>query len=289
MIRAALLLFLVASLLVHPASAEPRPMSPVDMIEMPRLSNGTLSPDGRHFAYLRSETNWSENRIIHRLKLIDQTTGAPIETMIVPAVGESDSRVWWNPDSSGFIFLKQPEYPGSDRVDQQAFFYHLEHKTETQLTAHGEAVLDVHWSPDGAGFYFVAAQLQPRGSQRLLKSGWLIAPFESNANRDVWYFDLATQSARSVVSGAFSVRQVSVSRDGSTLTYSRLPDHRFDSAYRGEVFVWHRDTGNLSAGPEMSMAKRRLSCRRMDRLWPISPPRMKMARRFTSRKSSSKP
>ncbi len=242
MIRAALLLFLVASLLVRPANAEPRPMSPVDMIEMPRLSNGTLSPDGRYFAYLRSETDWTENRIIHRLKLIDQAIGAPIETMIVPAIGESHSRVWWAPDSTGFIFLKKAEEPDADRDHQQAFFYHLDQQTTTQLTTHGEAVLDIHWSPDGAGFYFVAAQQQPGSSRRLLKAGWLIPPFESNANRDIWYFDLATQSARSVVSGAFSVRQVSVSRDGGTLTYSRVPDHRFDSAYRGEVFVWHRDT-----------------------------------------------
>lgn len=242
MTRVVLLLFLVASILVRPASAEPRPMSPVDMIEIPRLSNGTLSPDGRFFAHLRSETDWSENRVIYRLKLIDRTTGDPIETMIAPLVGESDSSVWWKPDSSGFIFLRKTRDADADHEKRQAFFYDLENRTATQLTAHGEAILDVFWSPDGAGFYFTAAQRQPSGDRRLLKKGWLIPPFESNANREVWYFDLATQSARVVVSGAYSVRQVSVSRDGNTLTYSRLPDHRFDSAYRGDVFVWHRDT-----------------------------------------------
>ncbi|NQY98495.1 MAG: S9 family peptidase [Henriciella sp.] len=239
MIRAILLLLLVANLAGPRASADPRPMSPVDMIEMPRLSLGELSPDGRYFAYLRSETQWRENRIVNRLRVIDRTTGAPLDIDLHHDEAESDSRVWWHPDSSGFVYLKKPE----GEKKQQAFFYHLERGEARQLTNHGETVLDVFWLPNGAGFYFTTAQRQSTENGRLLNQGWLIPPFESNAFREVWFFDLASQLAEPVVSGGFSVRQVSVSRDGQSLVYSRLPDHRFDSTYRGDVFVLNRETG----------------------------------------------
>lgn len=245
MTRAVLFLLLVASLFMARAAAEPRPMSPVDMIEMPRLSSGALSPDGRYFAYLRSSTLWAENKTIKRLQVIDRARGTMLDLPALSKPDRSDSRVWWKPDSSGFIFLKATDGEGSGNRNRQAFFYRLDDAKQIQLTQHGESILNAFWLPDGSGFYFVSAQQQPVDDQQLLTDGWIIPPFESNANREIWFFDLATQSARPVVAGAFSVRQVSLSRDGGALTYSRVPDHRFDSLYRGDVFVQER--GNDSS------------------------------------------
>lgn len=111
------------------------------------------------------------------------------------------------------------------------------------MTAHGEAMLDIHWQPDGTGFYFVAAQQQPSSATQLLNDGWIIPPFESNAYREVWYFDLESQATEPVITGDFSVRQFSVSRDGQSLIYSRLPDHSFNSSYLGDVYVLNRSDG----------------------------------------------
>ena len=170
------------------------------------------------------------------MNLIDRASGAVLPVAITPDDEDSDSPIWWKPDSSGFIFLKKPD--GKEK--RPAYFYHLERQDEMQLTAHGEAMLDIQWRPDGAGFYFIAAQQQPSGASKLLTDGWIIPPFESNANREIWYFDLASNAAEPVITGKFSVRQLSVSRDGQAVTYSRLPDHRYDSSYLGDVFVHTR-------------------------------------------------
>ena len=261
MTRAVMILLLVASLFGANARAEPRPMSPVDMIELPRLSSGTLSPDGRYFAYLRSSTRWSENEIINELQLIDRTSGNVVELPALSPADRSDSRIWWKPDSSGFVFLRAPDVEDANDRKRQAFFHHIERNEQTQLTSHGEAILSVQWKPDGTGFFFVAPQQQPSDDRQLLTDGWVIPPFESNANREVWFFNLADETAIEVVSGGFSVRQVSVSRDGSSITYSRVPDHRFDSTYRGDVFVFNTEnnqsvrwTGNIhgEAFPQLS-------------------------------------
>lgn len=218
-------------------------MSPVDMIEIPRLSNGALSPNGQYFAYLKTSTLWAENKIVSELKVLDRSTGEQIALQPISELGQSDSPVWWKPDSSGFIFLKTADESASAPQRRQAFFYHLERNEQTQLTAHGASLLDIIWSPDGLGFYFVAAQQQTADDSRRLAEGWVIPPFESNANREIWYFDLDDRSTEALVFGDFSIRQVSLSPDGRALTYSRVPDHRFDSTHRGDVFVFNRADG----------------------------------------------
>ncbi|MEO0608714.1 MAG: hypothetical protein AAFY82_10835, partial [Pseudomonadota bacterium] len=227
MVRLSVIITLVMAAIIAPAIAEPRPMSPVDFLETPRLSEPALSPDGRYLAYLRSETVWRENKIIEHLDLIEVATGAALPS---PDFGDADpgeeparvSKVWWHPDSRRFVYLKRAA--ASDKP--QAFLFDLNDQESRQLTAHGESVLDVIWRPDGSGFYFITAEQQPTGDTQLLSSGWIIPPFESNADREVWSFDLDTGETAPVISGRFSVRQVSLSRDGQRLIFSRVPDHK---------------------------------------------------------------
>ncbi len=239
MMRAALFLLMLASFVIGTSTAEPRPMSPVDMVEIPRLSDGKLSPDGRYFAYLRSETLWSENKSLNRRIVIDRDSGTPFAINVRSDTETADSEVWWKPDSSGFVFLQKP----AGKKKRQVFFYDIRQHEQTQLTAHGEAVLDVIWRPDATGFYFITAQQQSVGDQQLLTDGWVIPPFESNAHRELWFFDLTETKARPVISGEFSIRNVTLSRDGQYLTYSRVPDHRFNSMHRGDVFVLEENGG----------------------------------------------
>ena len=107
MLRIVVSLYLLFGLIGTSALADPRPMTPVDFIEIPRLSEPSLSPDGRYLAYLQTETRWSDNKIVERLKLIDTSTGAQLPT---PDFGEElahASEIWWGPYSDRFIYLKK--------------------------------------------------------------------------------------------------------------------------------------------------------------------------------------
>lgn len=213
--------------------AAPRPMSPVDFVEMPRLSAGVLSPDGSMLAYLRSETDWQANQHIQRLQLIHVETGEKLPVPAPHADDDPTTRVWWAPDSSGFIYLRKPD--GGEK--RQAHFFELATQETTQWTAHGESLTGIYWRPDGSGFYFTSAQQQPASDTRLLASGWIIPPFEADANREIWSFDLATGTATPVVQGPYSVRQLWLSRDGETLLHSRVPTHQLDVLHFGEVIA----------------------------------------------------
>jgi len=214
-----------------PAKAqEPRAMNAVEFVEIPRISAPRLSPDGTTLAYLRSHTDWDANEVIRCLELTDVATG---EARPTPDISETAQQIWWHPNSSGFVYLKPPS-PG-EKV--QAFFYDLALENSRQLTDHGEAVESLIWHPDGTGFFFIAAQAQPKSDRQLLDTGWIIPPYGANANREVVWFDLASGKTQIEVTGQFSVRDVSLSRDGSTLSAILLPDHALDSRSQGDVFV----------------------------------------------------
>ena len=47
--------------------AQKRPMTAVDLLEVPRLSEPRLSPDGRHVAYVLAEADWKANKRVSHL------------------------------------------------------------------------------------------------------------------------------------------------------------------------------------------------------------------------------
>lgn len=223
---------LLGGLSEAPAKAQdaPRGMTAVDFVELPRLTSPRLSPDGKILAYLRAETDWQANETVRRLVLIETETGAQRPA---PDTAPNALQVWWHPDSQGLIYLKPPK----DGEKAQAFFYDLASAESRQLTRHSEAIESVIWHPDGDGFFFIAAQQQPKDDRKLLDAGWIIPPYGANANREVSWFDLETGETRTEISGLFSVRDVSLSRDATKLTAVLLPDHAVDSRAQGEVFV----------------------------------------------------
>lgn len=209
---------------------EPRGMTAVDFVEIPRLSEPALSPDGQHLAYLESETDWSENEIVRHLKLVDTETGEAR-----PALSSSNkaSRIWWHPNSNGFAYLDKVE----DGEKTQAWFFDMATAESRRLTQHGESIRDLVWHPEGSGFFFAAAEQQPASDTEMLDSGWLIPPYGANADREIWWYDFATGETRQEVQGRFSVRDFSVSRSGTYLVASLAPDHDLDSRHLGDVFV----------------------------------------------------
>src|SRR5688500_10701459 len=86
----------LAALLLAPAAATAngRRFTAVDLIEVPRLADPQLSPDGAQILYTLSEASWKENRrITHVHRVNADGTGA--RQMTNGAAGESSPR--WSP------------------------------------------------------------------------------------------------------------------------------------------------------------------------------------------------
>src|SRR6478672_10230195 len=66
---------------VQHAAAAPKPMSLIDLAQLPRIAGAApqLSPDGKSVAYLLSRTDWKAGRLIFQIWRQDTGGGAPVQ------------------------------------------------------------------------------------------------------------------------------------------------------------------------------------------------------------------
>src|SRR4051812_28210170 len=135
----------------HSPSAKPvasrRPMSLVDIAELPRVVDPQLSPDGKTVVYMLSQADWNAGRPIYHLWRQDTAGGAPVR--LTTGAGETPGSTRWSPDGSSVVFVRagqlmQLTFGGGTREPRA-------------LSKHATSVSSPGWSPDGAFLYFLAA------------------------------------------------------------------------------------------------------------------------------------
>ena len=128
----------------RPASAAPRPMTAVDLIDVPRLSDPQLSPDGTQIVFLRSDADWHANKRITHVWRAVVATG---ETTQLTAGVEGETSPRWSPDGRTIAFIAKRS--GDDVA--QIYVLPVAGGEATRLTAHDAAPTALAWMPDGTG------------------------------------------------------------------------------------------------------------------------------------------
>lgn len=228
-------------------SDDAQPINPVAFVEMPRLDNPRLSPNGRYIIYQQSETDWSENERFDRYVLHDLQTGAILPTFEPAEEDEDFPTPVWLPDSRGFIVtLERNADDDDDEVwseKEQAYHYDLGTTQLTRLTAHPTDVNSVQVTPDGRGFYFTARQERDAQTQTLLDEDFAIQPFEASLPDDLWFYDFETgTTTRTLMSDGHYLRGFSLSQDGRKVLHMRASGPLGDDRQGGDLFLWDTDT-----------------------------------------------
>src|ERR1043165_6738016 len=133
------------------APAEPRPMTLIDVINVPLVTDPQISPDGKHVLYVRSDPDWkADRRITHIWKINADGSGAM--QMTSGSDGENTPR--WSPDGRWIAFIAKR---GTDAEAVAQIFVISNAGGEAQpLTTHATAVMNIAWSPDGSQIFFRA-------------------------------------------------------------------------------------------------------------------------------------
>lgn len=211
-----------------------KPPSPTDFIEMPRLGNAALSPDGALLLYTRTKTDWDINRIVKRYRLYDVASGATTDILPPEKDRESFGSAIWAPDSSGFITLLERE---DDKADQ-AYFYDVATQTLARLSDHPVDIESIIWAPDGQSFYFISAHIQNEEDQFLADEDWVIPAYDNPDLQALWRFNRVDGAITRILFGAYSVRSYSLSRDGTKIVYARADDQIRDRRHRADLWLY---------------------------------------------------
>jgi dipeptidyl aminopeptidase/acylaminoacyl peptidase len=219
----------------------PRPMTLVDMVNLPQITDPQISPDGRQVLFVRSDADWKANRRVRHIWKIN-ADGSGLVQMTNGQDGEDSPR--WSPNSGFIAFIGKR---GTDpEAVAQIQLMPASGGEASALTSHVSTVSNISWAQDGATIYFLAAD--PKSEERKARDKQKDDVFlfdEDYQQRHLWNIAVATKAERRVTQGNFSVVEYEPSRDGRKIALHRAPTPLLDDNDQGEVWVMDA-TGNNS-------------------------------------------
>jgi dipeptidyl aminopeptidase/acylaminoacyl peptidase len=209
-----------------PAHAQSkRPFTLVSLAELSRLIGPQLSPDGKTLAYFVSVTDWKLNRSVFHLWR--QPIGGAPQQLTFTETGDIPV-VRWSPDGTTLLLARDGQFMLLPAAGGEA----------RQLTKHATGVGSPTWSPDGTTVYFTASDARSadeRERDRLRDDVYAVD--ENYKHRHLWKIVVSTGAETQITTGASTVNEYRLSRDGLRIVVQRAPTPYDEDAHRGELWV----------------------------------------------------
>jgi dipeptidyl aminopeptidase/acylaminoacyl peptidase len=224
---------LLSGLIATPYGQQRRRLTLVDLLNVPRLTDPRLSPDGRQLLYELAAADWkADKRVSHVWRV--GTDGAGTVQM-TDGSGEQGAR--WSPDGRTIAYV------GKRAGEESQIFQMSNAGGEGQpLTHHVTSVSRLTWSPDGRDVFFLAPDPKtPEQIQRDKAKDDVFAFDENYQQTHLWKFSAVTHTETRLTAGDFSVLEYQLSQDGTKIVLHRAPNPLLGYSDQGEVWVMGAD------------------------------------------------
>src|SRR5580765_2811532 len=195
----------------------PRPMSIVDLLSLPRLTEPQLSPDGRDVVFTRSDADWKSGRRVSHVWRARLDGGQPVQ---LTHGAENETGPRWSPDGKTIAFAAKR----GDNEFAQIYLLPVDGGEARQLTTHASAASELAWAPDAASIYFKAPEAKTADEKAREKARDDVYMYDENYKQThIWKVTIASKAESRVTDGDFSVTDYELSEDGRKMTSLRAP------------------------------------------------------------------
>jgi dipeptidyl aminopeptidase/acylaminoacyl peptidase len=238
-VRHVVALMLLMLLSIHaPATAEPRAMTPVDILSLNTLRNQDISPDGRALLYQVSNVDWENNKRISHIWRHDISSGVSLQMTFG---NESETNPKWSPKGDKWLFVTKRK--GDDH--NQIYLMYNSGGEASRLAELPAAPRNVTWSDDGRYIYFLGIKAQTKAIKKQIKDKAIIPRFEDPMKqRQLWRVDIESKLVEPLTSDNYSVVSYSVFDNDNKVVYAKSPGTLIDNRHAADLWILDIKTGH---------------------------------------------
>jgi dipeptidyl aminopeptidase/acylaminoacyl peptidase len=212
-----------------------RAMTVDDALNMVRIGNALISPDGNWVFYSRSELDWDKNKRKTKYYLISAQGGEAVQY-----IGEAGGSAFqFSPDGKFLSFRRTVE------KFSQIFLMPTSGGEGIQLTKHKNSVGSYKWAPDSSQIFFSASEPRSKEDEKEFKAGDDAIFVDEGPNgqnqgsfRNLWVFDLKTKEETRLTDEKFLLGSFDVSSDGKQVVFSARYSNRRNDGYKSELYLF---------------------------------------------------
>ncbi|REJ84966.1 MAG: S9 family peptidase [Acidobacteria bacterium] len=237
-------------------------MSIVDLIDTPSISSARLAPDGSAIVFVRSGSDWEQNRRVSHLWIAERDGGTTRQLTFSAGEHAGEDDPVWTPDGNAIVFLARR---GEDE-HSQVYLLPVAGGEARRLFEHPSSPASLAFDRGGRHLYFLASEPESEEEKKRKKAQDDVIDYDQDfKQRHLWrlampaspYAEIGEAAPERITEGDHSVTSFSLSlsaEHASTVIVHRAPTPLFDDSDESEV--WRLDlaadeaTGDLAAPTE---------------------------------------
>ena len=228
--------FLILLIIIPIYAQEPnlRPMTVDDALNMVRLGNVQVSPDGKWVFFSKSELDWGKNKRNKRYFMIPASGGKAVQY-----IGDSGgSSFQFSPDGKYLSFRRTVD------KNSQVFMMSLKGGEAFQLTHHKNSVESYKWSPDASKIFFAANEPMGEEEKKEYDLGDdAVFIFEGPNGREqahwrnLWIFNISTKQEKRLTNEELIINEFDISPDNKRIVFAAAKQDTENFFYRSELYL----------------------------------------------------